>query len=91
MFNIFQYFSIFLNISKYKKLSAISIGALVIVGIVIAALVVLNNSSETKVKSYLGSFVSKSKLGIYKRAAVSTDSIPCAEIGRYINRGLICL
>ena len=69
----------------------ISIGALVIVGIIIAILVVLNNkSSETKVKNYLGSFVSKSKLGIYKRAAVSTDSAPCAEIGRYINQGLIC-
>ena len=68
----------------------ISIGALVIVGIIIAILVVLNNKSETKVENYLGSFVSKSKLGIYKRAAVSTDSAPCAEIGRYINQGLIC-
>lgn len=36
-------------------------------------------------KSYLGSFVSESKLGIYRRAAVSTDSAPCAAIGRYIN------
>ena len=77
---MFLYIFSFLN--RYKKLFIISICAVFIIGIIIAVLVV-NKSSETIVKkSFLGSFVSKSKLGIYKQAAVSTDSAPCAPIGR---------
>lgn len=59
----------------------------IIIRIMIGILTLLNDSSEhlNANKSYLGSFVSKSKLGVYKRAAVSTDSAPCAAIGRYIN------
>ena len=43
------------------------------------------NNPNNPGKSYLGSYVSQSKFGIYRRAAVSTDSAPCAAVGRYIN------
>lgn len=33
-------------------------------------------------KSYLNNYISNSTLGIYKRAAVSTDAWPCAKIGK---------
>ncbi len=40
------------------------------------------NDVENISKGYLGYYKSPSRLGVYKHAAVSTDSAPCAKIGQ---------
>ncbi len=69
----------------YRNKRLIIIGTTLIVLIILIVLIsvfVDYSYSDVNVNNNLGAFNSESRLGVFKRYAVSTDSAQCAHIGK---------
>jgi hypothetical protein len=76
--NIWKFF-----IYRNKRLIIIGTTLIVLVILIVLISVFVDYSySDVNVSNNLGAFNSESRLGVFKRYAVSTDSAQCAHIGK---------